>query len=396
MSFIINKLCLISRGGRQWALVLLHAVWWSSLGALPLVLAAPAVEEFDSSTPSMLILHTGRTVTGKITRQAEAYVVRRDNGEMFVPAEAVRMQCRDLKDAYRRLRAGLPRENEDEGHVELARWCLTFQLLAEARIELQDALNLDPARDDARELLRRVDATLAPAASETPAADRAETSQQKRSSPFTAEEVESLAGLSRESAQKYMRRIQPILMNNCTLSGCHGPDKKQDFNLLKVSVGNDASRYTAERNLSAVMRQIDFKAPKNSKLLTVLDQNHGRRGRPVFSTLRGREQSAELRAWVLAVASERVKRGVVTATGKGRTTKSATGGELLVADDQLPLAQPPTVAAPRQAPADERPQPATAGPTGVSKPKPDPSVPPPPAISDPFDPATFNRGRPSS
>ena len=40
--------------------------------------------------------------------------------------------------------------------------------------------------------------------------------------------------LSREQALQFARRIQPLLVNNCTAAGCHGRDSETGFRLSKV------------------------------------------------------------------------------------------------------------------------------------------------------------------
>jgi hypothetical protein len=252
--------------------------------------------------PGVLLLHTGRVIQGNLIRTGDDYTLERENGSMFVPGKVVRMQCRDLHDAYEQQRQQIPRHDEPAHRMTLARWCLTYQLVEEARQELRTVLKLNPEREDARKLLLRVNEILDP---EKPVATTpVPRSRAARDSEYHAVEIESLGGLSRDTAQYFTRRVQPILMNNCSLSGCHAADSPNGFQLVR-SAGNESTRYTSERNLAAVLKFIDEENPDASRLLTVPHGNHGRRGRPVFGGHQGATQMASLRLWVQAIASER-------------------------------------------------------------------------------------------
>lgn len=249
----------------------------------------------------VLLLHTGRLVRGRILKNGDDYVVQKDQGEMFVPGSLVKFRCKDLKDAYEQQRAKIPEENSIEQHVALARWCLGQQLLGEARRELQDILQLDPTRQDARDHLQRLNDVLDPQ-TRPESKPRESSSEAVKSSGVKPEEIESLGGLSRDAAQEYVRRIQPIIMNNCTLAGCHGPEASNAFRLQRVIAGGDSNRHAAERNLAMVLRYVDLTNPRASQLLVVPKGNHGRRGRTVFAGTRGADQSAALARWVQDLA----------------------------------------------------------------------------------------------
>lgn len=252
--------------------------------------------------PGVLLLHTGRVIQGNLIRTGDDYTLERENGSMFVPGKVVRLQCRDLHDAYEQQRQQIPRHDEPSHRMTLARWCLTYHLQEEARQELKTVLQLNPARDDARKLLERVDRMLDP---EKPVAQTPiERSRAARESGYQAIEIESLGGLSREAAQYFTRKVQPILMNNCSLSGCHSSESPHGFQLVR-SAGNESTRYSSERNLAAVLKLIDEENPEASQLLTVPHGNHGRRGRPVFGGHQGAAQMDSLRLWVQVIAKER-------------------------------------------------------------------------------------------
>ncbi len=319
----------------------------------------------------MLLLHTGRTIEGKILKAGENYVVKRQSGEMLVPKTMVRLECADLRDAYQQLRKDLPDRADAEQHLDLARWCMNAQLLHEAREETRAALAAAPGREDLREMLAKLNEVIDPKPP-APATSSSEKSQSLKLSPFTADDVESLQGLSRASAQHFVRRIQPIMMNNCMLAGCHGADTRNGLKLLRVRGGSDGNRSIAEQNLASVLRFVSLDTPKKSPLLLVPDKTHGRRGREVFTGARGAEQSREIRDWVLTLSKEINK--------KKRQKESSLEPET--------ARKPEKRESPREQPASSRPSAPDAQSAGLVR-----EILDLPPAADPFNPDAFNRQR---
>lgn len=265
-------------------------------------LQQPAEDEV--ATEGVLVLRDGPIVTGKIVRSGNVYQVQGPNGRWSVPEDLVKLRCASLLEAYGKLRVNAQSQRDAHAHLALARWCLTNHLDKEARQEAVDALTLEPDREDAKRLLRNVDETLLAKQNPSPPRVHDDPMRAARQAAAANDDAVSLGGLSRELALRFSRRIQPILVNNCTSAGCHGRDSQTGLRLYKVTPGKDASRYIAERNLAEVLQQIDANAPRSSPLLTASRGNHGRRGRPVFAGPRGEDQSAELQKWITAVARE--------------------------------------------------------------------------------------------
>ena len=60
----------------------------------------------------------------------------------------------------------------------------------------------------------------------------------------------------------------------------------------------------AERNLAAVLRQVDFSTPSSSPLLTAADGTHGNQGTLIFRGRSGSQQIEVLQNWVKAAAND--------------------------------------------------------------------------------------------
>lgn len=365
------------------------------MGRFPLL--ADQEAEQDPTEPGMLVLTTGRVVSGRILRNGRDFLVKTPTGQMFVPATLVRLRSTNIQDAYRQLRLAFPENHGAESHMALARWCITQKLYSDARQELKDALLMEPDRVEAQDMLQRLNSMLDPATVEKPEAPLI---VEATRATTRLEEVESLGGLPHELAIRYTSRIQPLLNNHCALAGCHGfQEESREFRLQKFSTGDRASRHTAERNLASIFRHIDLESPRESPLLIKPKGNHGRRGKSIFVGTRGAEQYAELRDWVVNVAASREQPG----SGSGRKVTSRRGnGKIRMAahartaseskSDEAESPEPDLFPelnrgrrnnqnsnaeqkAPATAPeSDERESPAN-----------------PPAAKDPFDPAEFNR-----
>jgi hypothetical protein len=277
------------------------------LTAMVAVLEAQQMARYSRGPESILLMKNGAIVRGRILSSGTSYVVKQSNGEVVVPTELVHGQYDDLGDAYLRLKEEWPQPTADR-HLALARWLVSQNMLSEARTELKSSLALEPTRDDIRDTLQKLNTLAQPAtpAANSPSEVASKQGKDQRPTVSAFDDAESLGGLTRESATQFTRKVQPILMNNCMLAACHGPESKvSGFQLTPVQVGGGSTRVSAERNLAEVLKFVTAERPKHSPLVTRPVGNHGARGRPVFQGPRGADQLRELKKWVEVVAAER-------------------------------------------------------------------------------------------
>lgn len=324
----------------------------------------------QSRSISLLVLKSGRFAEGRISQSAGGYVVEKPNGSMVVPFELVDFSAVDRHDAYLTMRSRLKPPTPTR-RMALARWCLTHGMYKETEAELRTVLEVDPGLTEARKMLERLEAILYP--------KRARRRPKRPQSPartadgFTRTTATSLAGLKSGPAREFVATIQPILMNKCGNARCHGSAARNRFRLTRVRTGFRSHRVFVERNLAAVLREIDRKRPSQSRLLTIPKKGHGRGGRAIFFGRGGTKQYRLLRNWTLAVASSgspfpamkpRVS-GLQQATAFVVRSPRPAGSKNPNKTGNVPVL--PQTTAPRLKP-----------------------VPPPPR-SDPFDPNLFNR-----
>ena len=108
-------------------------------------------------------------------------------------------------------------------------------------------------------------------------------------------------GLPRGAVEAFTQSVQPVLMNHCTGSGCHGLQSDTGMKLIRISAGKSPSRRFTQRNLYSVLHYVDQENPSKSKLLTAAAGPHGTVQNAIFSE-REAAQYKRLVDWVGQIA----------------------------------------------------------------------------------------------
>jgi hypothetical protein len=251
------------------------------------------------SRDGVLVLRDGGVLTGQISQLVDRYVVARGGAEISVPAASVAMACDTLDAAYLRQRAEMQSPTA-EAHLTLADWCLRFGLYPQAAEELVAARGLDP-RHAKLELLERRLAVVS-----RPAPDKKSPSAAAAANPQTAPTRDSVRSptstgeLPDGVVERFTRKVQPLLVNNCTTAGCHRPGGPQSFELDRALLHGMANRRSTMHNLSAVLALVDRERPQDSPLLTIPRRDHAGMNHPIFGP-RQSPQFQQLVDWVAMV-----------------------------------------------------------------------------------------------
>jgi hypothetical protein len=308
-------------------------------GWMMMVVAPPSVPIAVSAEPTqpspgwaessagVLVLADGGVLTGRISQSADdRYVVARGGAEISVPAAHVAIVCSTLDEAYQRQRGAMQNPTADS-HLTLADWCLTCGLYSQAAQELLAARALDP-RHPKLELLERRLAVIAHPAPKPPTT----TSTPATTNPQSAKAGPSVQlpapadGLPDGVVERFTRRVQPLLVNNCTTAGCHHPGGPQSFELDRALLHGMANRRSTMHNLAAVLALVDRERPHESPLLTIPRRDHGGMDHPIFGP-RQSQQFQQLVDWVAMV------------------TNTSAGAEEPPATNDAPAAGPPAESA---------------------------------------------------
>lgn len=101
----------------------------------------------------------------------------------------------------------------------------------------------------------------------------------------------------------FFKQLQPILINRCGRSGCHGRNPTGEFQLDVTHYGTPQwSRTSSLKNLQMVLEWIDPENPLSSPLLHAIDSGHRNLREPLFRK-REQPQLERLRMAVTDVAA---------------------------------------------------------------------------------------------
>jgi hypothetical protein len=239
----------------------------------------------------LLLLHNGQALEGRISRSDDVYRVVLPNGEIRVKSSDVELLCNDFEEAYQRKQAAIP-VGSLRDHLDLAQWCQQHKLYDHAAAELADASAIAPDNPVVGFLQRRLRITLEP----QPERPKAETAADNS---IPNDELDRMIrGLPQKAIENFTQSVQPMLLNNCTASGCHGPQSDSGLRLQRTALDEPAGRRMTQRNIYAVLRYVDRDNPLASRILTVPIAPHGTAKTAVFTEHQAM-QYKRLVEWVL-------------------------------------------------------------------------------------------------
>ena len=263
--------------------------------------SGPTQAEILASSPplgQLLVLHNDSVLLGSVTMQGEHYEIQREGLSMRVPVREVALVAQSLVDAYQQKRASRGQLTATE-HLDLAEWCLRHSLWAEASLELLDARGKEPDRRQLELLERRLLVNSARRQAEEKETETISKPQESGS----AGDLESPIELPKGALELFTRRVQPLLVNNCTASGCHRPKGPTEFSLSRALLHGESNQKTTQHNLSEALSQIDRADPTQSPLLVIPLKPHGGLDHAIFPPHR-RALRQLLVQWVALVTDE--------------------------------------------------------------------------------------------
>jgi hypothetical protein len=267
--------------------------------------AAAAIERAKSPQPTpalpaegaqILVLTDGRVVDGTIRADLHGYRVETAEANLFFAFDQVKLVARDRNDAYQKMCATDPGKHLQRD-LRLGRWCLENRLPREAAFHLRKVLEVDPANQEAKSLLMRLEA------SQT-AAGVIQVGSIAEQASRDARIVESLARLSPTAVKEFVIGVQPILMARCGRCHSNGAGAGTSFRLERVHLAGGGSRTTTGRNLESVLHQVDPQFTRRSPLLLKAIEAHGGLSRAPLSGGGSDVQKVRLLAWLQSVAPE--------------------------------------------------------------------------------------------
>jgi hypothetical protein len=264
---------------------------------------AAAIEEAKSphkhlaATGSrILVLADGRVVEGIIRADLHGYHLETPDANLYFSFDQVQLVARDRQEAYQKMCASNP-GNLAQRDLRLGRWCLENRLPHEAAFHLRKVLEAEPGNQQAKALLVRLEESQAPG---TPVAAGA---PEETAAP-DAKVVESLARLSPGTVREFVLGVQPILMARCGSTRCHGGPAETSFRLGRVYLSAGGNRQMTSKNLEAVLHEVDPQFVRRSSLLQHAIEAHGGALHPPLTGGAAELQKARIIAWLTNVAPE--------------------------------------------------------------------------------------------
>lgn len=254
--------------------------------------------------PEIVLLTDGRIVKGVVSEEDAMIVVTQPIGTMKFPKRKVEKVFATLKDVYAYKLEQFP-ENDFDERINLAKWCLSQKMEAEARQQLEAVLERSPKHAQAKAMLVSLDQAQSrmamrgrdPAVRQT-AAEQVQRAPADRPGVLDASIVTGavrgmgipdfpvIYDLPRAQAVKrfdeFGRYVHPVLQTYC--ARCHNERYDGAFQLISFKKPIDRTAAALRANLDATLKLVDQENPAHSELLSSALRPHGRgpNPRPIF------------------------------------------------------------------------------------------------------------------
>ncbi len=290
-----------------------NSTWLGKLpGAILLLVLTycpPSTTSGQESTYNALLLKdTDRVIVGRIAQRGDFYEVELAvDSKISIPTGKVAALGKSVEELYHTKRRSISQWSVGD-HYQLTRWCLVNNLLSQATehyaetakrapdharvkqlaVELADRL----ARDvEFREFMGLPPLASAPPPSVAPYGANASAA----AAVVTASAYDSSVAKHPEIARRFIERVQPILMNRCSQSACHGAHSANKLRLLEPYSKTNAR--TSTENLASVLGQISHRQNELSPLVHFATQPHGTQKAPAIAVTES-QLLAELHNWI--------------------------------------------------------------------------------------------------
>ncbi|MEM7478965.1 MAG: hypothetical protein AAF483_28615, partial [Planctomycetota bacterium] len=239
-----------------------------------------------------VLLKTDRVLTGRVNREGEVYRITMDEGSsVAIPIANVVHVGADKLEIYGYKKSQIKQLHGGD-HFQLTHWCISNGLLAEAADHYKAVAKEHPNHPRVKQLAQELKSKMlaVPGFREflgLPPEKSAPVQQLNRiASDQTDASVAMASGFKAammhpEIGARFSLRIQPILMNRCSQSACHGSQGKSDLTLLAPYRSNYEKMTTS--NLQSVLSQLSTDKKEISPLLKYATTAHGIQRQPGIS-----------------------------------------------------------------------------------------------------------------
>jgi hypothetical protein len=290
----------------------------------------------DSPQQAVLLKKTDRVMVGAVRLNGHFYEIEiADESRVSIPRDQVEFVGANAEEVYQYKCRGITRWKTGD-HFQITRWCIQNKLLVHAIDHFEEVERQSPNHPSVKQLGAelqqkilsdesfRVFAGLPPLTTATVAA----------ANPKAVGNV-SLASATSQIAEHpqvsiyFNDRIQPILMNRCSQSACHGATSNNALRLLEPRGKAYAS--VSSENLKHVLAMVAPDESETPRLLSYATKAHGTQRLPAIA-LTETALIEELKKWIRfsenpvvpAVATHNPLATIPTASSASATSPSVT------------------------------------------------------------------------
>lgn len=234
--------------------------------AFNLTLVASACAQVLES--GYVLLTNDRCLTGRVELIADRYHVQKTPGnQVVIPRDQVQFVGSSLQELYRFKLNRLPIHSRPGDHFQLAQWCKSVHLLAEAGQHYLKVVQTNPPATSPA--VKRLGVEIKEAMlqqpefrsylgmaplSRTPTQTAQSSNNPSVRSAIQPASTFSNALLSNQVQSRFSEQIQHVLTNRCGAASCHGHAASNPLQLLDVTAKH-AARDT-DANLRAVLQYV--------------------------------------------------------------------------------------------------------------------------------------------
>jgi hypothetical protein len=243
-----------------------------------------------------VVLKNGKVFAGEAERETLKVIVRTETGAVIpFNRDEVDFVADSIEAAADRLSNRIV-DDQPQSHIQMAHWCLENRALNGAQREIHWLETWGVKSPEVDELKRRIG--IARSVAQNPSAPASHNLVNESARQFHLV-VDSIHPELRETFQS---DVHMRLVNGCAAARCHG-NPAVPMRLWAEGRAGGLNTTGGQRNLIAILEQIDMANPGQSPLLNRMITAHGGQTEPAFSS--DSRDWEDVRRWVIGVAATR-------------------------------------------------------------------------------------------
>ena len=288
------------------------------LAQLFFVATLPCFAFSQNASHKVVLLSNDAVMEGQLTSLANGYQIKTTNGvTLTLSLNDVAAICNSFQEIYELKQfAILP--NQPEKHLELARWCIKYELFDNAKKEVETAQTMLGNNTVTSMLKRQIETAKSASLLKSRFDEKLPQSSDVENAEANKEETkfvelngrqldEIVQRVPQSVVSNYIRYIQSPIISGCTARGCH-LSNKTSLKLSRRSLNSPVGRRMTQRNLITMIEWANRDHVETSELLQKSISAHGDLKEPVWAA--DSRNYLWLKLWVTEVQKQRIDLGI--------------------------------------------------------------------------------------